>query len=75
MRMLISAVVYTGVAQWIRICWQMTMADEALCLCAGTAVQALAGRLTEFFHLSAGEIDITAFICCLDISSAAGWHG
>ena len=54
MRSLITALVYTGAAQWIRICWKISLANLGMCLCAGTAVQAITGRLTELFYLVQG---------------------
>ena len=55
MRMIITAAVYTAAAQWMIASFQMPLADHALCLCAGTAVQALTGRLTEIFYLLLGS--------------------
>ena len=41
MHLLITALVYTGTAQWIIMCWNISLADWSMCLCAGTAVQAI----------------------------------
>lgn len=51
MHLLITALVYTGTAQWIVMCWNISLADWSMCLCAGTAVQAITGRLAELFYL------------------------
>lgn len=54
MHLLITALVYTGTAQWIIMCWNISLADWSMCLCAGTAVQAITGRLAELFYLVQG---------------------
>lgn len=54
MHLLITALVYTGTAQWIVMCWNISLADWSMCLCAGTAVQAITGRLAELFYLVQG---------------------
>lgn len=75
MRMLITVFVYTGTAQWVNACWKMSLANQALCLCAGTAVQALTGRVTELFYLVLGGDSYRSInhLAGYDLSNGAAW--
>ena len=52
---LIILLLLSGGGIWMYLCWQIPVADFALCLCAGVATQALVGRLSEVFYLLAGD--------------------
>lgn len=54
MYLAIEATLYTGLSIWLELGWQLSTADLATCLCAGTATQALMGRFVELIYLLLG---------------------
>lgn len=75
MHILIQAVLYLGLGLWLHVGWQLSAAALATCLCAGTATQALTGRLVELLYLLLGvdPYHNISLFGAVQISRAASW--
>ena len=74
-RILIQFVLYAGLGGWIAMSWKASGADLTLCLCAGSATQALTGRMTELFYLLVGTDSYSniSYVAGIQLSNAASW--
>ena len=75
MHLVNQALLYVGLSIWLHTGWQLSAADLATCLCAGTATQALMARLVELIYLLAGvdPYHSITFPCSARLGNGVSW--